>query len=272
MDLPYDNNFLGGDDLPYDNSQDPPKLVAAPSEELTRLQRSQGCLLGLACGDAVGTTLEFRKPGTFEPVSDMMGGGPFKLTAGQWTDDTAMSLCLAQSLLVARSFDLKDQCERYFAWFDHGRLSSNGRCFDIGNTCRAALNSFHENGNPYAGSTSAGASGNGSLMRLAPVPILFQRTPAAAVELSGVHSLCTHGAPMAVDACRYFAALLVGALAGASKEELCSPYYVPEGMHEGYWQDPKHVLVPEIAAIAAGSYKDKSPPDGIVGSGFVVKV
>jgi ADP-ribosylglycohydrolase len=60
--------------------------------------RYRGALLGLAVGDALGTTLEFKRPGTFQPVTDMVGGGPFGLKPGQWTDDTSMALCLAESL------------------------------------------------------------------------------------------------------------------------------------------------------------------------------
>ncbi len=61
--------------------------------------RAIGALLGLACGDAVGTTLEFQRPGSFTPIDDMVGGGPFRLEPGQWTDDTSMALCLAESIL-----------------------------------------------------------------------------------------------------------------------------------------------------------------------------
>lgn len=61
--------------------------------------RYLGCLLGLATGDALGTTLEFKRPGTFAPIADMMGGGPFGLEPGQWTDDTSMALCSASSPL-----------------------------------------------------------------------------------------------------------------------------------------------------------------------------
>ena len=61
--------------------------------------RFRGCLLGLAVGDAVGTTLEFKSPGSFTPINDMIGGGPFQLKAGEWTDDTSMTLCLATSLV-----------------------------------------------------------------------------------------------------------------------------------------------------------------------------
>ena len=73
--------------------------------EITTRDRFRGCLLGLAAGDALGTTLEFKSPGTFEPIDDMIGGGPFGLRAGQWTDDTSMALCLATSLIECGGFD-----------------------------------------------------------------------------------------------------------------------------------------------------------------------
>src|SRR5690349_18139132 len=96
------------------------------------IERYRGCLLGLAVGDAVGTTLEFKRPGTFAPISDMLGGGPFRLKAGQWTDDTSMALCLAASLLERRGFDPRDQMQRYLRWWHKGYMSSTGHCFDIG--------------------------------------------------------------------------------------------------------------------------------------------
>jgi ADP-ribosyl-[dinitrogen reductase] hydrolase len=65
---------------------------------MTLQGRFRGSLLGLAAGDALGTTLEFRTPGTFAPLDDLVGGGPFRLQPGQWTDDTSMALCLAESL------------------------------------------------------------------------------------------------------------------------------------------------------------------------------
>jgi ADP-ribosyl-[dinitrogen reductase] hydrolase len=70
-------------------------------------------LLGLAVGDALGTTLEFQPPKTFQPISDMVGGGPFDLKPGQWTDDTSMVLCLAASLIEKNAFDALDQMQRY---------------------------------------------------------------------------------------------------------------------------------------------------------------
>src|SRR5437773_11032287 len=105
--------------------------------------RYRGCLLGLAAGDALGTTLEFESPGSFRPISDMVGGGPFDLAPGQWTDDTSMALCLAASLLEQGTFDPMDQLARYWRWYREGYLSSTGTCFDIGSTTSLALMQYH---------------------------------------------------------------------------------------------------------------------------------
>ena len=90
------------------------------------LDRAIGALVGLACGDALGTTLEFRSPGSFEPIDDIVGGGPFDLEPGQWTDDTSMALCLAESIIETGGIDQADQMRRYVRWRDDGHLSSNG--------------------------------------------------------------------------------------------------------------------------------------------------
>ena len=150
--------------------------ATSPTGGPSTRDRFRGCLLGLAAGDALGTTLEFRPPGSFEPIDDMVGGGPFRLRPGQWTDDTSMALCLAESLLECGGFDAADQMRRYVRWWREGYLSSTGRCFDIGNTVRAALSRFVGDGDPYAGSTDPRSAGNGSLMRLAPVPMTFTRS------------------------------------------------------------------------------------------------
>ncbi len=225
--------------------------------------RCRGCLLGLAVGDALGTTLEFQRPGTFAPLTDLVGGGPFGLKAGQWTDDTSMALCLGESLLACRGFDARDQMERYCRWWRDGHLSATGRCFDIGITVRGALSHFLADGDPWAGSTDPQTAGNGSLMRLAPVPLFFAKAGMReAVARAAESSRTTHGAAAAVDACRYMAALVVGALAGASKDELISPRYAPE-----LWADEG--LDPAVDAVAAGSFRTK-PAGAIRGSGYVV--
>jgi ADP-ribosyl-[dinitrogen reductase] hydrolase len=229
-------------------------------------ERYRGALLGLAAGDALGTTLEFKLPGTFAPLADMIGGGQFHLEPGEWTDDTSMALCLAESLIEKRGFDAKDQMDRYCLWHDEGYLSSTGRCFDIGNTVAGALASYRRTGNPFSGSESPNAAGNGSLMRLAPIPLFFASDPKLTVDYAGESSRTTHGTKAAVDACRYFAGLLVGALRGKPKPELLSPYFYP-GDDPDFWNE--NGLDPKIAAIAAGSFKKKNPPE-IRGTGYVV--
>jgi ADP-ribosyl-[dinitrogen reductase] hydrolase len=187
----------------------------------TRIERYRGALLGLAVGDALGTTVEFKRPYTFAPVKDMVGGGYYNLEPGQWTDDTSMALCLAESLIECNGHNPRDQMERYVRWWRHGHHSSTGRCFDIGKTVHQALSAFEQTGNPISGPTHEWSAGNGSLMRLAPVPMFFAANDTAdPVAMCAASSVTTHGAPVAIDACRYFGALLVGALNGASKEAL----------------------------------------------------
>jgi ADP-ribosylglycohydrolase len=226
--------------------------------------RIRGALVGLAVGDAVGTTVEFSTPGSFPPVTDMTGGGPFNLAPGQWTDDTSMALCLAESLAACGGMNLHDQVTRYMRWWREGHLSSTGHCFDIGNATRAALAKFERTGDPKAGSPDPSVAGNGSLMRLAPVAMHFADRPAPAIAACGESSLTTHGSRSTVDACRYFGGLLVGAMQGVGREELLSPMYAPV---PGGWSLGQ--LAPEIERIARGSFREKEPP-AIRGSGWVV--
>ncbi len=227
--------------------------------------RYRGCLLGLAVGDALGTTLEFSPPGTFDPIDDMLGGGPFDLKPGQWTDDTSMALCLAESLVECDGFDPTDQMRRYVRWWREGYMSSTGDCFDIGNTVRAALAQFEQTGDPYAGSTDPRSAGNGSIMRLAPVALFSAGRPGDPIERAADCSRTTHAAVTAIDACRYFAGLIQGAVLGTSKTELTSPRYTPV---PGEWD--RRPLCPEIDEVACGSFKRREPPE-IVGTGYVVR-
>jgi ADP-ribosyl-[dinitrogen reductase] hydrolase len=228
-------------------------------------ERYRGCLLGLAIGDALGTTLEFKAPGTFELIDDMIGGGSFHLKPGQWTDDTSMALCLADSLTERNDFDPIDQLERYCRWYRNGYLSSTGECFDIGITVREALNRFEQTKQPYCGATDEYSAGNGSIMRLAPVPMFYVEEPLEAIIKSGESSKTTHGNIVAVDACRYFGALIVGALMGLPKEQLLSEHFSPVG---DLWS--KSPLHSKISEIAGGSFKTNNPPM-IQGTGYVVR-
>jgi ADP-ribosylglycohydrolase len=166
-----------------------------------------------------------------------------------------MALCLATSLIERHGFDPIDQLERYVRWWREGYLSSTGTCFDIGSTVRSALTRFLQTREPYPGSTDPHTAGNGSIMRLAPVVMYYARQPEQAIHFAAESSRTTHGAPEAIDACRYFASLMLAALNGQSKDEVL--------------RDQHTSFAPKIAAIAAGSFKRKQPPE-IRGTGYVV--
>jgi len=221
------------------------------------LERYRGCLLGLAVGDAVGTTLEFKPRGSFPPLSDMLGGGTFGLQAGQWTDDTSMALCLATSLVEKNGFDPLDQMQRYLRWHDEGYLSSTGICFDIGSTTLQALERFRATGKAVSGSTHPTSAGNGSLMRLAPVALFYAPNQARAETYAGKSSRTTHAAPECVHACQVFAGMLVRALNGEDKETI-----LLGGGAEQARPD-------KISAIARGEYREKTAQH-IRGNGYVV--
>lgn len=220
--------------------------------------RARGALLGLAAGDAVGTTLEFCRPGTFTPVTDMVGGGPFQLAAGQWTDDTSMALCLAESLVERGGHDPVDQMQRYLRWWREGYFSPTGRCFDIGTTTSAQLDRFARTGEPHDPYQDEESAANGSLMRLSPVAIRWAHDPAAVVEQAAASSRPTHAARRPVDACRLLAAMTAALIRGEPLTRVLDP---------GFWQ--YGALHDAVAAVAQGSWRGKEPP-AIRGTGYCV--
>lgn len=146
----------------------------------TQVGRAQGCMLGSAIGDALGTTVEFRPAmDPYNPeVTDIVGGGIFDLEPGEWTDDTSMALCLADSLRSKKAMDLPDQLKRYIRWMREGENSCNGECFDIGNTVRNALERFQEKGDPYSGGTMAYSAGKKQVpIQMDCLPSIYLHSP-----------------------------------------------------------------------------------------------
>ena len=173
--------------------------------------RCRGTLIGLAIGDALGAAVEFSRPGSFTPVTGYRSGGPHRLEAGEWTDDTSMALALADSIAIG--WDLNDQANRYVQWWQTGKYSVNGRCFDIGTTTRRALSKYREDNDARtSGDTSEEASGNGSIMRLAPVPIryadLYTNKIDDLSQRAEESSLPTHASEQCLSACRYLTIVL----------------------------------------------------------------
>lgn len=229
------------------------------------LDRCKGALVGLAAGDALGTTLEFMRPGSFTPIKDMVGGGIFKLKPGQWTDDTSMAICLANSLIETGTFDAYDQLERYLRWFRKGENSSTGTCFDIGNATREAIALFEFSYQPYCGATDRNASGNGSIMRLAPIPIRYYQSPKDLINYAALSSRTTHASTLCVQSCMYMSALIAAAIKGASKNQLLDKEWLLN-----QYPINKNELDKELMDVIQGSYKRLQPPQ-IYGSGYVIK-
>ena len=187
--------------------------------------------MGLVVGDAVGTTNEFKWAGTFDPITDMVGGGVFGLEPGQWTDDTSMALCLADSLLAQGRYDSFDVMERYDRWYKEGYRSSTGTCFDIGNQVTRSLWDFREQQRVPTSAERTNSAGNGAIMRLAPMVIagFRSRSPREVVATARLSARDTHFSVEAEAATEVFAALLVGALLGWSPEQLMDVSWASTG-------------------------------------------
>ena len=218
--------------------------------------RFAGVLLGLACGDAVGATTEFLERGTFEPLADMVGGGAYKLAAGQWTDDTSMAMCLAESLIACEAFDPVDQMARYLSWYRNGYWSAKPHCFDIGQTTEFALRKFEATRLPWCGPTDPRTAANGSVMRLGPVVLRYFPNVEKVLHYAAESSRTTHGAVLAIDGCRLLAYATLSLLQGCPKHQCL------EGASD-------HVAEPLIRKIAAGSFLKKAR-SRIRSSGYVV--
>ena len=233
-----------------------PRAPSVPLQTADAIRvRALGAFLGLAVGDAVGTTLEFCARDAQPRLEDMKGGGPFGLLPGYWTDDTSMALALADSLTASEELDSRDLMDRFVRWWRDGDYSCRGNCFDIGNTTRAALDRYLQTGDPLAGSTDPGSAGNGSLMRLAPVALRFWNDRPRLLATAAEQSRTTHGATEAVDACRAFAELLADAIAGTPRAKVLAPKEF-EGAEA-------------IDRIMAGGWRGR-PRNEIRSSGYVV--
>jgi ADP-ribosylglycohydrolase len=232
-------------------------------------ERCRGMLYGLAIGDALGAAVEFMEPGEFPEVTGFRAGGPHGLKAGEWTDDTSMALALADSIAVA-GWDLNDQARRYVRWWQQGDYAVNGRCFDIGLTTQRSLANFAQTGAARTcASRSDDSAGNGSIMRLAPVPIHFAHLFPDRLDDLARHaaesSLVTHGSSPCQSACIYLATVLCGLAHGQPREEVLA----------ADWDMLKRLgtiapLHASIAKVAAGSFRDPTGKS-IRGSGYVVK-
>ncbi|ATZ10528.1 ADP-ribosylarginine hydrolase Tri1 [Erwinia amylovora] len=259
----YQQDLAQGRDVHVDyarwlNEQSPlPQWLRHPQQqgsEQQRLDRAKGALVGLAVADAVGTTLEFQ-PRDQQFVSDMVGGGPFQLKAGEWTDDTSMALCLAETYLHHARLDLTGFRNRLVNWYRHGVNSANGICFDIGNATRHALEQYLLQGADWFGNTDPHSAGNAAIIRLAPAAIFQRHSLLRTLHDAEQQGRATHGATESLDASRLLARVLCLLLNGADKHTAMAPALCPFNAR--------------TALINAGEYRQKSRAQ-IRSSGYVI--
>ena len=232
---------------------------------ITKESRLKGCMLGLAIGDAMGAPVEFMKRGTFEPITGYRSGGKFRLNAGEWTDDTAMALCLAQSLIDSNGFDPIDQLDKYLEWIDSGYMSCTGKMVGLGKTCWRSLVRYRRTGQAYTDIKHEKFSGNGSLMRLSPICIYYVDDLDQAVHHAALSSKTTHGSPIAVDCCRYFAYVILNFVNGIDKDTLFSDRFISD-TYKYFSDEPLHR---ELNSIIRCEYISKGE-DEIQSTGYAI--
>ncbi len=230
-----------------------PQLTPAPASGDSR-DRFRGLLLGIAIGDAIGQPARGQRAGAIAVGDTLAGGGPLDLPAGAWSDKAAMALCLAESFAEQKRMDAPDQLQRYQHWQREGRWTSTGQCVGISPATARALATAQWTGNPYSGSHDPARADAEPLARIGPAVAFAVATPKVAVEFAVSCARVTHQAPLTLDAVRYFAALLAGALAGATKESLLAPYFAPVA---GFWDSV--VLKPRMNDVALGSWRRNKP-------------
>ncbi|NCC71027.1 ADP-ribosylglycohydrolase family protein, partial [bacterium] len=229
------------------------------------LLKIQGSLIGLAIADTMGAILEFKeKKFVKNKVVNMPEIVSSDSIIGKWTDDTSMALCLAQSLIDSKGFNLKDQCDKYINWLNNGYMSSMKNPYGVGQTILKALFMYIETKNPITKLHNNFSAGNGSIMRLAPIPLFFSNDIEKAIKYSIEQSKATHIDKVCLDACGYMGGIVFGALQGETKEKILSSLYSP--LNNFF---DKYNIGEKVFNIAKGSFKEKNE-NTIKNSGYVI--
>ncbi|KAL8804847.1 MAG: hypothetical protein Q9182_002341 [Xanthomendoza sp. 2 TL-2023] len=209
------------------------------SNPISTASRVRGSLYGVAVCDALGAPVEFCRRGSFPAVTGFRENPNFDLQPGCWTDDTSMTLCLAQSLVESQGqFTPHDQVTRYIKWENDGYMSSIGKCFDIGNATGIALSIWSEELSSNSGSDPEVMEkgqlaidkalkykvqcGNGSLMRVSPIGLVYHRDHAKAMGYAAASSQLTHPYPTNLEACSIYTKLIASTFQDLSKSDLAS--------------------------------------------------
>jgi ADP-ribosyl-[dinitrogen reductase] hydrolase len=239
-------------------------LAPPPGLSALRALRARylGSLLGLAVGDALGASTQYRRVGSFAPLGDLVGGGPFDLPRGSWSDDTAMALCLAESLLESQGCEPHDQLLRYTRWQRHGHLAAGSHCVGItAGTARALGRGAPAltGGNGANAAVDPPSQEAAPLSRVAPVVLFYFAHEAQAILQAEACARLFDAAPLLLDSCRLLAAMLHAALRGEPLSRVLQPpltLFAPRP------------LAPPVAALLA---RDPAlPPGGYAGPALTV--
>ncbi|KAE8411992.1 ADP-ribosylation/Crystallin J1 [Aspergillus pseudocaelatus] len=194
--------------------------------------RTLGSIWGVCVGDALGGPVQFMDPGTFEPITGLEYVKPFHQPAGSYSDDGSMTLALAQSIIDSQGNYNHALSIQYFVdWFATGRFSTIDRAWDVGYSTRSALQSWRKRGTEDLQRTQdvinqkldmEHRSGNGSLMRIAPIGLALWSDPGEARRVAREQSRVTHPVLGCLEACEVYTLLVCGILSGKSKEHICN--------------------------------------------------
>jgi ADP-ribosylglycohydrolase len=204
--------------------------------------RARGVVLGQACGDALGAQVEFKPRGTFKTPRDMKDGGPHRLKAGMWTDDTAMAVHLAEWLLEANWLadrglpPAKDLMDRWVSWMRDGVHSPTGTCFDIGGRTAYALNHW-ERTRQVTTSSRPFPDGNGAVMRVSPVAVYYWAMPNERAIIAEWQARLTHGR-LAAKSAVAIADAIACLFANGTRDQAIG---VANGILHEHWMDPRYL-------------------------------
>ena len=229
--------------------------------------RPLALILGVAVGDALGVPVEFKKRGTFL-VTGMQGYGTHNQPPGTWSDDTSLTLALADSFLTD-DVNLEGIARRFTEWYDNAAYTPHGKVFDIGNATAKAIERLKKGVAPeQAGGAGERDNGNGSLMRIAPLAFYMYaiRKPEERFRIVKEVSSLTHAHEWSVAACYIYVEMLNKLRMGRKKKEAYTE------LREDFARGVSFISKATLAKFVRILENDISalPEEDIRSSGFVI--
>ncbi|MDX1959024.1 MAG: ADP-ribosylglycohydrolase family protein [Leptospiraceae bacterium] len=227
-------------------------------------------ILGLCVGDALGLPVQFKKREYLKtnPVSEMIPTQRLNFPKGTWSDDSSLTLCLAESL--SRGYNLNDIANNFLKWFKTGFLTPDNKAIDIGNTVKEAMMKLDQGIDPIAsGGNTLENNGNGSLMRILPLAFFLDSSNFDEIvkyriikEVSGI----THSHEYSVVACYIYIDIALGLLKNLSILESYHEICKNKKKYEDLLDSNGKNLFQRILNLEINNLSEKD----IISTGFVV--